>query len=166
MKKASRIARKGRYIALIISLAGLTWFTADVARAVTVDWTGTVANSCVVSVGSNGMLGISIDGKSLSSDQTAAAPAVVTVMSTSNNTVTFTKPTMSLAPVGYLGAPTMYTKQNSNKGHTNDWQQNTYQVSVESGDTIFNYHARAEDSSTFPMGIYRMSSVVTCAPPN
>lgn len=56
-----------------ISLGGLlalTLLSMQATNAVTVDWTGTVANSCVVTVGSNGVLGLSLDGKSLSSDGT------------------------------------------------------------------------------------------------
>ena len=166
MHQKFSMTQGGRYIALTISLTGLMWLWSDVAKGVTVDWTGTVANSCVITVGSNGLLGLSLDGKSLSSDQTTGAPAMVTVASTATNVVTFNQPVMSLRAAGYLGNPAMHTKQSSNKGHLNDWQQNTYEVGVESGDTVFNFHARAEDSDTFPMGIYRMSSEVTCAPPN
>lgn len=156
----------GCYTSFIASLVGLFLLPVGTTNAVTVDWTGTVANSCVITVGNNGILGLSLDGKSLSSDQTTGAPAVVTVASTTNNVVTFSQPTMSLRGAGYLGNPIMHTKQNSNKGHLNDWQQASFQENIESGDTVFNFHARAEDDNTFPMGIYRMSSEVTCAPPN
>lgn len=166
MEKAVKTSKLGRILVFFVTAAGLFWLTSEVAKAVTVDWTGTVANSCVITVGSNGVLGLSLDGKSLSSDQTVGAPAIVSVASTSNNIVTFNQPIMSLKAAGYLGSPAMHTKQSSNKGHLNEWQQNTYQVGVESGDTVFNFHARAEDSNTFPMGIYRMSSEVTCSPPN
>lgn len=166
MNKRPSIAQSSRYIGLIISLTGLLWMWSDAAKGVTVDWTGTVANSCVITVGNNGVLGLSLDGKSLSSDQSTGAPAMVTVASTATNVVTFNQPIMSLRGSGYLGNPAMHTKQSSNKGHLNDWQQSTYEVGIESGDTVFNFHARAEDENTFPMGIYRMSSEVTCAPPN
>ena len=136
------------------------------ANAATVDWTGTVANSCVVTVGSNGVLGLSLDGKSLSSDQATGMPAMVTVASTTTNVVTFSQPTLALRATGYLGTPAMYTKESSNKGHLRDWQPISYQDTTQSGDTVFDFHAKAQDENTFPMGIYRMSSEVTCAPPN
>ena len=136
------------------------------ANAATVDWTGTVANSCVVTVGSNGVLGLSLDGKSLSSDQATGMPAMVTVASTTTNIVTFSQPTLALRATGYLGTPAMYTKESSNKGHLRDWQPISYQETIQSGDTVFDFHAKAQDENTFPMGIYRISSEVTCAPPN
>jgi hypothetical protein len=152
-----------------ISLGGvlvLTLLSIQAANAVTVDWTGTVANSCVVTVGSNGVLGLSLDGKSLSSDQATGMPAMVTVASTTTNVVTFSQATLALRATGYLGTPAMFTKESSNKGHLRDWQPTSYQETIQSGDTVFNFHAKAQDENTFPMGIYRMSSEVTCAPPN
>ena len=152
-----------------ISLGGLlalTLLSMQATNAVTVDWTGTVANSCVVTVGSNGVLGLSLDGKSLSSDQATGMPAMVTVASTTTNVVTFSQATLALRATGYLGTPAMFTKESSNKGHLRDWQPTSYQKTIQSGDTVFNFHAKAQDENTFPMGIYRMSSEVTCAPPN
>ena len=151
---------------LLIGILAIAPLSSGLANAATVDWTGTVANSCVVTVGSNGVLGLSLDGKSLSSDQATGMPAMVTVASTTTNVVTFSQPTLALRATGYLGTPAMYTKESSNKGHLRDWQPISYQETVQSGDTVFDFHAKAQDENTFPMGIYRMSSEVTCAPPN
>lgn len=137
------------------------------SHAATVEWSGAVANTCVVTLNSNGVLGVSINGQSLSSEQTAGMPATVGVMSTGPNLVTFGNPTMTLWSPTYTGTPVIATKQRSNKGHSSNWQVTSHQATIEAGDTIFEVHAQADDpSSAFPMGAYKVTSEVTCAPAN
>lgn len=135
------------------------------ARATTVEWSGAIANTCVVTLGNHGTLGVTTDGQSLSSENTAGLPARVTVMSTSTNVVTFSSPAMTLWSPSYTGTPVIATRHASNKGHSGTWQQNQHQATVVAGDTLFELHAQATDPSTvFPMGAYKVSSEVTCAP--
>lgn len=135
------------------------------AKATTVEWTGAIANTCVVTLGNHGTLGIATDGQTLSSEHTAGLPARVTVMSTSTNVVTFSNPAMTLWSPSYTGTPAIATRHSSNKGHSGTWQQNQHQATVVAGDTLFELHAQATDPGTvFPMGAYKVTSEVTCAP--
>lgn len=138
-----------------------------VSHAATVEWTGAVANTCIVTLNSNGLLGVSINGQSLSSEQTTGLPATVAVMSTGPNVVTFGNPALTLWSPTYTGTPVISTKQRSNKGHSSNWQVTSHQATIDAGDTIFEVHAQADDpSGAFPMGAYKVTSEVTCAPAN
>jgi hypothetical protein len=135
--------------------------------AATVEWTGAVANTCVVTLNSNGLLGVSINGQSMSSEQTTGQAASVAVMSTGPNLVTFGGPAMTLWSPTYTGTPLIQTKQRSNKGHSGTWQATAHQATIDAGDTLFEVHAQIDDpSNAFPMGAYKVSSEVTCAPAN
>lgn len=142
--------------------AGL--FLATQVWATTVEWTGAVANSCVITVSNHGSLGISTSGQKLSSEETTGMPAQVAVMSTGPNIVTFGTSSMTLAPATYAGSPLSQMKHTSNQGHSNTWQTAPHDVSVNAGNTVFQVHAQATDSSNvFPMGLYKVSSDVTCS---
>lgn len=155
------------YLTVLMMLVGLSLTSKDQLKAATVEWSGAVANSCVVTLNSNGVLGVSTDGQSLSSEQTTGMPASVAVMSTGPNLVTFGSPAMTLWSPTYTGSPSIATKQRSNKGHSNTWQSASHQATVEAGDTLFEVHAQVEDSSkAFPMGAYKVSSEVICTPAN
>lgn len=137
------------------------------AEAATVEWTGVVANTCVVTLNSNGLLGVSISGQAMSSEQTAGQPASVAVMSTGPNVVTFGSPAMTLWAPSYTGSPIVSSKQQSNKGHSSTWLVTAHQATIEPGDTLFEVHAQLDDAANaFPMGAYKVSSEVTCAPAN
>ncbi len=135
--------------------------------AATVDWTGAVANTCVVTVNSHGALGVSVNGQTMSSEQPTGMAASVGVMSTGPNLVTFGAPAMTLWAPTYTGTPVMATKQRSNKGHSSNWQVAAHQATVDAGDTVFDLHAQVDDvGKAFPMGAYKVSSDVTCSPAN
>jgi len=137
------------------------------AESATVEWTGVVANTCVVTLNSNGLLGVSVNGQAMSSDQTAGQPASVAVMSTGPNVVTFGSPAMTLWAPSYTGSPIVSSKQQSNKGHSSAWMVTAHQAAIEPGDTLFEVHAQLADAANaFPMGAYKVSSEVTCAPAN
>lgn len=151
-------------LALVLTAAA---FSNKPSHAATVEWTGAVANTCVVTLNSNGMLGVSINGQSMSSEQTTGQAASVAVMSTGPNVVTFGNPSMTLWSPSYTGTPLIQTKQRSNKGHSGTWQATAHQATITSGDTLFEVHAQIDDpSNAFPMGAYKVSSEVTCAPAN
>jgi len=137
------------------------------AEAATVEWTGVVANTCVVTLNSNGLLGVATSGQVMSSEQTAGQPASVAVMSTGPNVVTFGSPAMTLWAPSYTGSPIVSSKQQSNKGHSSTWMVTAHQATVTAGDTLFAVHAQLDDAANaFPMGAYKVSSEVTCAPAN
>ena len=133
--------------------------------AATIEWSGAVVNSCVVTINNHGTLGVAIDGKTMSSDNnTGGLPASVAVMSTGQNLLTIGVPALTLRAVGYTGSPVMNTKYSSNDGHQATWQQTAHEVAIQPGDTIFDVHAQMTDSDAFPVGAYKMTSDVTCAP--
>ncbi|MCF8186961.1 MAG: hypothetical protein K9J28_09120 [Sulfuritalea sp.] len=137
------------------------------ATAETIEWTGAVVNSCVMTIGNHGTLGVAIDGKVMSSDNsTGGIPASVAVMSTGPNQLSISAPTLTLQAVTYTGSPEMSSKYSSNKGHAATWQQTSHEVVIGSGNVIFDVHARMTETEVFPMGAYKLSSEVTCAPAN
>lgn len=160
LRKVDDMKRKALK-ALLISIAAST----SIASAATIEWTGAIVNSCVVTIGNHGTLGVAIDAKSMSSDNsTGGIPASVVVMSTGSNLLTIGVPALTLKAITYTGTPVMSTKYSSNKGHLATWQQTAHEVSIGSGDAIFDVHAQMSDTDVFPMGAYKMTSEVTCSP--
>jgi len=86
-------------------------------------------------------------------------------MSTGANVLTISSPSVTLQPANYVGSPIIQTKHSSNKGHAGDWKTTPHQASIEAGDAVFDIHAQLTDASNaFPMGLYKVSSEVTCSP--
>ena len=134
------------------------------ASAAVVEWAGLVVNSCIVTVGNHGSLGLAIDGNSLDSEQTGGLAANVLVTATGPNTVSLTAPDTTLASSGYNGQADTWLKYQSNQGHAGDWDEQGHSATVGAGQTMLTLHARMRDDQAFPMGAYKVSSELSCTP--
>lgn len=145
----------------IVSVAPVTPATAQTA----IDFDGAVVASCVLSVTTPGVLGVSASsGTELGSEQPGGVAAVMSVTATAGApTISFTAPTMSVKPTGYGGTPAVSLKYTSpggaNQAYTNGGSQ--YTSSNALTDTI-TLNAKATDSSGFTAGSYQIRTTATC----
>lgn len=153
-----------------IVVACLTAFAASVplqpAQAQTVvPFDGVVVASCVLTVPTPGVLGVSTSsGTEIGSEQTGGQAAVLAVVATAGApTISFSAPTMSTKPAAYAGTPTVSLKYTSPGGANQAYTSSTSQYTSTNvlGDTI-TIHAKAADSAGFAAGSYRLQTTATC----
>lgn len=130
-----------------------------------VQFNGLVVQSCILTVGTSGTLGISTSsGTEMGTEQTGGLAASLTVLATAGApTISFTAPTMSAKPSAYTGTPTVSLRYTSpggaNQAYTTAASQ--YTSSNPLGDTI-SLHAKAQDTGGFAAGTYRLQTTATC----
>lgn len=148
--------------------AALTALLAPLAPAqaqTVVQFDGLVIASCVLSVSTPGVLGVSTSsGTEIGSEQPSGVAAVMAVVATAGApTISFTAPTMSVKPGAYSGSPTVALKYTSlggaNQAYTSSSSQ--YTSTNPLTDTI-TLNAKATDSSGFAAGSYRIQTTATC----
>lgn len=130
-----------------------------------VQFDGAVVASCVLSVGTPGVLGVSASsGTEIGSEQPGGVAAVLSVVATAGApTIAFSAPTLSVKPGAYSGTPTVSLKYSSpggaNQAYTSSASQYTNTTAL--GDTV-TLNAKATDSAGFPAGNYRIQTTATC----
>lgn len=132
------------------------------ADAAVVSFTGTVVNLCVLTVSTPGILGLSADGKTLSSSETGGVKAIMAVVSAGTNpTIAFTAPTIS-GPAGAIGGSTttmgFASPGGATQSHTGS--ATTYQMN-RLLDTL-TIDAQATNPAGFATGLYTVATTATC----
>lgn len=144
------------------ALAALTFVaSAGPAAAVTVSLSGTILNSCALTVGSSGTLAPASDGTRLGSEESGGSAASLTVVATgSAPTLTFAAPTLN-APAGSSGSTVAIRYNAGGSGASSGYtsSQTTASSNLIDGFTV---HARVTNASGFVNGTYTASTVVTC----
>ncbi|MFP5329658.1 MAG: hypothetical protein ACLGHC_05915 [Alphaproteobacteria bacterium] len=130
-----------------------------------VQFDGAVVASCVLSVGTPGVLGVSASsGTEIGSEQPGGVAAVLSVVATAGApTISFSAPTLSVKPGAYTGTPTVSLKYTSPGGASQAYTSSASQYTSTNalGDTV-TLNAKAADSSGFPAGNYRIQTTATC----
>lgn len=130
-----------------------------------VQFEGAVVASCVLSVSTPGILGVSTtSGTEVGTEQPGGVSAILSVTATAGApTISFTAPAMTAKPAEYTGSPTVAMKYTSlggaNQGYTSSSSQ--YTSSNALGDTV-TIDAKATDSQGFPAGTYTLQTTATC----
>jgi len=124
--------------------------------------TGSVINSCVLSLPSNGSLALSSDGTRLGSqDGVGGAPATLTVVAAGTApTLSFSSPTLT-GPAGLSGATTTYAFTSTGSGASQSYTASPSTASSSLVDS-FSIHSRVSSASGFPSGNYTVVVTVTC----
>ncbi len=138
------------------------------ARAVNLEFNGTISAICSLAIGVNGTLGLSDDGTVLGSDEAGGLPGTVLVLSIGNNTINVDAPQrVSAAPSGYNTASEQvevaYTGLNGlsaiGQGYTNGATSFTAANIPLSTLSVNN---RIVNPNGFVAGTYTTQTVVTC----
>jgi hypothetical protein len=130
-----------------------------------VQFNGLVIASCVLTVSTPGVLGVSTSsGTQIGSELTGGVSAVLAVVATAGApTILFTAPTMSVKPAAYGGSPTIGLKYTSpggaNQAYTSSASQYTSTNPLADSVTL---NAKADDATGFPAGNYRLQTTATC----
>ena len=130
-----------------------------------VQFDGVVVESCVLSVSTPGVLGVSANsGTEIGSELPNGVAAVMSVVATAGTpTISFTAPTLSVKPAAYSGTPTVAMKYTSLGGANQAYTSNASQYTSTNPltDTV-TLNAKATDSSGFAAGSYRVQTTATC----
>ena len=144
------------------ALAALTLIgTASPAAAITVSLSGTIVNSCALSVGSNGTLALSSDGTRFGSEESGGSAASLTVVATGTSpTLTFATPTVN-APAGSSGSTVVIRYNVNGSGGSSGYTSSQTTASSHLIDSV-TVHARVTNTAGFVNGTYTAATVITC----
>jgi hypothetical protein len=151
--------------ALIVGCALTAAPITSVAAQTVVPFNGTVAASCILTVGISGVLGVSTEsGTEIGSELPGGTSALLNVVATAGRpTISFTAPTVSQKPAAYIGTPTVSLKYTSPGGANQSYTTGASQYTSTNplADTI-TLNAKAVDSTGFAAGAYRLQTTATC----
>ena len=133
---------------------------AQPAAAATITFTGTVLNTCILTLSTPGTLGTSADGTRLSSQDGLGLPAILAVIATgAAPKLLFTAPTIAGAS---SSGSTVAMSYASASGINQDYTSAAYTAQAGSLLDTVTINARAINNTGFASGLYTISSTVTC----
>ena len=144
-----------------VVIAATTLPTAAPVQAQTISLVGTIVNLCVLTVSTPGILAVSGTGTELSTTQSGAVPATLTVVATGTNpTVTFTAPGITGPSSGGATTEFAYT---SSGGANRTYGTTGYIYAMNRLLDTITINGRATNASGFASGLYTLSATATCA---
>lgn len=131
------------------------------AAATDVEFSGTVSNTCGLTVSTAGTLGLAADGKTLGSAVGTGNAAVVGIVSIGVNTITVDAPLLTESPVTYDPGPqTLEVSYSGPASQVYTAAQTNFEIGITTEDlTIEN---RVRNTLGFDQGAYKTKTVVTC----
>lgn len=146
-----------------IALAGATILLALVpaaASAATVTLNGLVANMCVLTLSTPGLIAVTPQGTEVSTTQAGGLAATMSVVATGTNpTLSFGAPTLSGPSAAGATTELAFT---SPGGATRDFASTDYSVVVNRLLDTVTINGRARNAGGFASGSYSIASNVTC----
>lgn len=137
---------------------------ASPSPAANVNLNASLANSCSLSIGSNGAMTPSASGTQIGSENSGGLAAGLTLVAIgAAPTVTFGAPSLSISPSGWSGSPTSSIRYTSTGGANQDY---TSSQTTRSGGPLsesFTIHGKVDNTSGFAAGNYTLTTVVTCS---
>ena len=151
-------------VAVALTLAS----TFPASAATDVVFSGTVANTCTLAVPTPGLLGLSVDGKTLGSEETGGLAATVTVVSLGGNTITVGAPALVTFPGTFTpGSETISVKYQGTSGLSGVSQAyTTAQTSFAVGIlpiTNLTVDLKVVNNAGYAQGSYTAKTVLTCS---
>ena len=135
---------------------------ASPGKAANVTLSGTLTNSCILSLSVPGALAASSDGTTLTSETSGGLPATMALIALGGQpTVNFSAPAVS-GPSGSTGGATTQIRYTSLQGAS---QAYTSGASSRIGGALldtFTIHGRVSNTSGFTAGTYTVTTVATC----
>lgn len=144
---------------MIVLIAG-----ASPALAANVNLNANLVNSCVLSVGTNGVMTASSTGIQIGSENNGGSAAALSLVAIgSSPTVTFGVPSLSISPNGWSGSPTVAIRYTSTAGANQGYTSSqTTRTSGPLSET-FTVHGKVDNADGFASGNYTLTTVVTCS---
>lgn len=140
----------------------------DEAKAADVDFSATLLNECTLALTTPGVMALSASGTVLASSEIGGVPAVLTVLSLGQNTLTVNAPTVVSAPAEYdASGETVEVAYTGASGLSLVSQEATDQTTTQSLGVIplsaLTVNAQVTNTGSFAAGDYTVRSVVTCS---
>ena len=149
---------------LAIAFGLLALGSGPACAATDIVFTGTVSDTCTLSIPTPGKMTLSGDGKTLGSDQTLGLPATVTVLSLGSNNVTLSAPSLTASPPGYTpGSETVEMSYSGLASHAYTSAQQTIPLGILSIATLLIVNMHVLNAAGFAQGDYTAKTVLTCS---
>lgn len=151
-----------KFLAASSALAALAAPLAPARAATDVTFTGLVINSCVLTLGTPGLLAPSTDGQTLSSENGGGLASTLAVVAVGlAPTLNFSAPILT-TPNGYAGEATSAIRYTSLGGANQPYT--TASSSARAGVLLdtFTIHSRVTSPTGFSGGTYNVRTTVTC----
>jgi len=133
------------------------------AAAADVTLSALLINSCVLSIGSSGVMTASSDGQILGSEQSGGSAATLGVVVIGIlPTITFATPTLTTSPAGWSASPTIAVRYTSTGGANQAYTSSSSSATLTSLIDTFTVHGRVNSSTGFAAGNYTLRTVATC----
>jgi len=138
------------------------------ALATDVVFSGNIANTCTLAVATTGLLALSLDGKTIGSDQPGGISASLTIVSLGANTVTLAAPTRTSSPGAYVAAGEQIKVAYAGTGGLNLVNQAYTALGTNFSTgllplTALTINNEIVNTNGFAQGHYETTTVVTCS---
>ena len=134
------------------------------ARAANVDLTASLVNSCVLTIGTSGVMTAASSGTQISSENSGGTAATLTVVSIgSAPTISFSAPSLTVSPASWSATPTVEIKYSSLGGANQAYTSGASSTSLAALTDSFTINGRVTSASGFAAGSYTLRTVATCS---
>lgn len=146
---------------LMIGAIGLA---ATPATAANVNLSATLANSCILSIGTSGLMTANSAGTQIGSENAGGAPATLTVTAIGlSPNVTFAAPSLSASPAGWSASPTLAIRYTSLDGAAQAYTSGQSSFTITGVSDTFTVHGKVDSAAGFAAGAYTLTTVATCS---
>ncbi|MEP6785375.1 MAG: hypothetical protein ABI898_06480 [Sphingomonadales bacterium] len=133
-----------------------------IADATDLTFTANLINVCILSVGQQGTLAVTTDGKTLTSETSGGAAATLSVVAVGlNPTINFTAPTLQ-SPNGWTGTPTTSIRYQSVAGANRAYTTAASSAPINALIDTFTVNSKVDNLTGFLGGQYVVRTTVTC----
>lgn len=137
---------------------------ASPARATDVNLTATLVNSCVLSLGTTGVMTVSSNGTQISSENSGGTAATLGLVAIGSvPTISFSAPSLTSSPAGWGASPTVEVKYTSLGGASQAYTSSGSSAPLAALTDSFTIHGRVTSTTGFAAGSYNLRTVATCS---
>lgn len=137
---------------------------ASPALAADVNLSAVLSDSCVLTLGSGGVMTPASSGTVIGSEQSGGSAAVLTVVAIGAfPTIAFSAPSLTTSPPGWTGSPTNEIRYTSTGGANQAYTALASERTATTLNDTFTIHGRVTNTTGFAAGTYNLRSVATCS---
>lgn len=134
------------------------------AQAANVNLTANLTNSCILTLGTTGLMTAAADGLSISSDHSGGTAATLTVVSIGAlPTINFAAPALTSSPAGWSASPTVQIRYTSTGGANQAYTSSASSATLSVLSDAFTIHGKVISATGFAAGSYNLQTVATCS---
>ena len=132
--------------------------------AANVNFGATLANSCVLSIGTSGVMTANSAGTQIGSENAGGTAATLTVTAIGlSPTVTFAAPSLTASPGGWAASPTLAIRYTSLDGANQAYTAASSNFTITGLSDTFTLHGKVDNVGGFAAGTYTLTTVATCS---